>query len=146
MRHHVFGKKLNRDANHRKQMLKTMLSQLIVNGHMVTTATKAKVVTGALDKLITKAKNPSIAVRRQLLASLGNEKAVKQLMDVLAPHQAQITGGTVKMVRQGMRTGDGAMMVRLDLPIIEIAKSEDKKEAKETSKKAIKAKETTVKK
>jgi large subunit ribosomal protein L17 len=152
MRHHVFGKKLNRDANHRKQMMRTMVSQLLINGHMITTVAKAQVVTNTLEKLITKAKNPTLAIRRQIMAALNNEKAVKYLVDVLAPHQIDIQGGHIKMVRQGMRTGDSAMMVRLDLPVIKTETETDKKatktetEPKKAAKKETKEKVSTAKK
>ncbi|NMC35596.1 50S ribosomal protein L17 [Candidatus Beckwithbacteria bacterium] len=134
MRHQVSGLKLNRDTNHRKQLVKTMVSQLVLQGSMVTTEAKAKLIRNVTQKLLVKAKENTLHIRRQLIAQLGNPQAVKQMMDHIAPKLADAPGGFVTMVRQGTRRGDNTMMIKLELPVVKELIQEQAQKAKEEKK------------
>lgn len=70
MRHRVKGKKLNRNASHRRAMFRNLVLGLLArceasgveNCRIVTTLPKAKAVRGFVDRLITLAKRASLLV------------------------------------------------------------------------------------
>ncbi len=54
----------SRDAKWRKGVMRTLVSELFANGRITTTLTRAKELRRHAEKLITKAKNPTLANRR----------------------------------------------------------------------------------
>jgi large subunit ribosomal protein L17 len=117
MRHQVKGKKLNRDVAHRKALYKTQLCQLVLNGKLTTTETKAKVIKSQIERLLSKAKDSSLHMRRQLRVAFGNQVVAKIAIDEIAPKLKDKSGGFVKLVRLGRRRGDNTMMSKLELII-----------------------------
>src|SRR3712207_9579155 len=85
MRHAKRGRKLSRDAQHRKAMLGTMAGQVIVHGRIKTTAPKAKEVRGVVDRLISKAKKDDLAARREVVKVLKDKTIVRKLFEDVAP-------------------------------------------------------------
>ena len=79
MRHAKRGRKLSRDAQHRKLMLGTMAGQLIQYGRIKTTAPKAKELRGVVDRLINTAKKDDLAARRQAVKVLKDKTIVRRL-------------------------------------------------------------------
>ena len=126
MRHRSSGKKLSRDIKKRKALFKNLINSLVIHGKIKTTEAKAKAVRGLMDKLITKAKTGTLNSRRLIAAFLQNKKAVKKLVDELAPLFKKRPGGFTRIVRLGKRRGDDAMMVNLEL----VEKPESKKAKK----------------
>ncbi len=53
MRHHRAGKKLGRDASHRKALYANLTGSLIEHGRIRTTVTKAKAVRPIAEQMIT---------------------------------------------------------------------------------------------
>lgn len=133
MRHQVGGKKLNRDSKHRSSLLKTLMKQLIANGYITTTEAKSKVLKQAAEKLLNKAKESTLAVRRQIISELGDVKSAHQAIDVIMPKISQ-SGGFITSQRMGRRLGDNAMMVKLELPKIEVEEKKEEKAVKTASK------------
>lgn len=129
MRHQKKGKKLNRDTNHRKALFKNLIQSLIVHEKIKTSEAKAKSIKPLIDKLIAKAKQGSLHVRRQIMAFLPDKKAAHKLVDEIAPRFKKQVGGFTKMVRLGKRRGDNAMMVEM-----KIAKEGNKEKKKEEEK------------
>ncbi|OGD63846.1 50S ribosomal protein L17 [Candidatus Beckwithbacteria bacterium RBG_13_42_9] len=128
MRHHRAGKKLNRDTNHRKALFKNLIQALIIHEKIETTEAKAKVVKPLIDRLVSKARQGSLHVRRQLLAFLPSKKAAQKLIDEIAPRFGKQGGGFTKLVRLGRRRGDNSMMVELELTKSGKEKSQSVKE------------------
>ena len=56
MRHHVAGKKLNRNKGQRKALRRVLIKQLFENNRIKTTKAKAQAIRGDAEKLITLAK------------------------------------------------------------------------------------------
>lgn len=75
MRHAVFGRKLNRDHEHRAALRRNMAQSLFEFGEIRTTVTKAKEMRGFVDELITLAIDGSLA-SRQLAESRLNDRAI----------------------------------------------------------------------
>ena len=105
-------RKLGRPTDHRKAMLRAMVTYLLESGKIETTVTRAKEVRPITEKMITLAKNPTLANKRQLLSFITKEAVVyKQI----APEYAERNGGYTRIVRTGMRRGDAAEMAIIEL-------------------------------
>ncbi|MBV9452581.1 MAG: 50S ribosomal protein L17 [Rubrobacter sp.] len=115
MRHAKKGRKLGRDAAHRKAMLATMASQVITHGRVKTTAPKAKEVRGLVDRLITIAKKDDLAARRQVTKILKDKSVVRKLFEDIASDLDDHSSGYTRILKLGPRPGDGAESVYLEL-------------------------------
>ena len=109
-------RKLGRTNKHRRSMLANLTKDVIMNGRIETTETRAKEVRKFVDKMITYGKDGSLVARRKALAFLHNDNtAVKKVFDVLAPRYANRNGGYTRILKLGQRRGDAAEMVILEL-------------------------------
>ena len=118
-------RKLGRTTDHRKAMLRGMVTYLFENGKVETTVTRAKEVIAMAEKIITIAKDNSLHARRQVLAYVTKEDVVKNLFDVIAPRYADVNGGYTRITKTGARRGDAAEMC-----IIELVETKAELEAK----------------
>ena len=108
-------RKLGRASDHRKAMLRAMVTYLIENGKIETTVTRAKEVRSMAEKMITVAKDGSLASKRQVLAYLTKEDVAKKLFDEVAPKYKEVNGGYCRIVKTGPRRGDAAEMAIIEL-------------------------------
>ena len=118
-------RKLGRTTDHRKAMLRGLVTYLFENGKVETTVTRAKEVRAMAEKMITIAKDNSLHARRQVLAYVTKEDVVKNLFDVIAPRYADVNGGYTRITKTGARRGDAAEMC-----IIELVETKAELEAK----------------
>ena len=118
-------RKLGRTTDHRKAMLRGMVTYLFENRKVETTVTRAKEVRAMAEKMITIAKDNSLHARRQVLAYVTKEDVVKNLFDVIAPRYADVNGGYTRITKTGARRGDAAEMC-----IIELVETKAELEAK----------------
>lgn len=126
MRHRVRSAKLGRNHNQRQALFKQQLNDLIVNEKLKTTVTKAKIIAGFMDKLITTAKKGTVAARRQLMAFLGRKVTAHKLMDEIVLRSKARTSGYTRLVRLGQRRGDNALIAKLEF--VDKKETEAKKE------------------
>jgi large subunit ribosomal protein L17 len=122
MRHKVSGHKLGRSKDERAALRRIMIGQLFEHERIQTTRAKAEAVRGPAERLITLAKRGNEAgeaqmvhARRLAAARLGQPDTVKKLFDDIAPRYAKRTGGYTRLIKLGMRQGDAAEMVVLEL-------------------------------
>jgi len=109
-------RKLGVTTKHRRSMLANITKDVIMNGKVVTTETRAKEVRKFVDKMITYGKNGTLISRRKAIAFLQNdETAVKKVFDELAPKYASRNGGYTRILKMTERRGDDALMVVLEL-------------------------------
>ena len=108
-------RKLGRTSDHRKAMLRAMVTFLLENGRIETTVTRAKEVRSMAEKMITIAKTNDLHSKRQVFAYVTKEDVVKKLFDEIAPKYADVNGGYTRIVKIGQRKGDAAMTVVLEL-------------------------------
>ena len=109
-------RKLGVDNKHRRSMLANLTRDVIMNGRVTTTETRAKEVRKFVDKMITYGKNGTLISRRQALAFLHNDKAVvSKVFNELAPKYKDRNGGYTRIIKLKERIGDDALMVRLEL-------------------------------
>ena len=108
-------RKLGRTSDHRKAMLRAMVTFLLENGRIETTVTRAKEVRSMAEKMITIAKTNDLNSKRQVLAYVAKEDVVKKLFDEIAPKYADVNGGYTRIVKIGPRRGDAAEMAVIEL-------------------------------
>ena len=108
-------RKLGRTTDHRKAMLRAMVTYLLENGKIETTVTRAKEVRAMAEKMITTAKTNDLHSKRQVLAYVTKEDVVKKLFDDIAPKYADRNGGYTRIVKIGPRRGDAAEMAIISL-------------------------------
>lgn len=108
-------RKLGRPTDHRKAMLRNLVTSLLRSGKIETTVTRAKETKRMADKMITLAKRGDLHARRQVLAYVYDEDVVKKLFDEIGPKYADRNGGYTRVIKAGPRRGDGAEMAILEL-------------------------------
>jgi large subunit ribosomal protein L17 len=117
MRHRRKGRKLGRDASHRKALFSNMAGSLFEHGRIKTTEAKAKELRPIAEKLITLArKDPGdVAAQRQAVAYLRSKDSVHRLFHEVAPRFTERPGGYTRIVKLGPRLGDAAPMAYIEL-------------------------------
>ena len=117
------SRKLGRTTDHRKAMLRGMVTLLLENGQVETTLTRAKEVRSLAEKMITLGKKNTLASRRAAFAFITKRAVVSKLFDEIAPKYAERQGGYTQIFKMGPRRGDAAEMaiVKLieDAPVVE---------------------------
>ena len=108
-------RKLGRTSDHRKAMLRAMVTFLLENGKIETTVTRAKEVSAMAEKMITLGKTNDLATKRQVLAYVTKEDVAKKLFDEISPKNADRNGGYTRIVKIGPRRGDSAEMAIIQL-------------------------------
>jgi large subunit ribosomal protein L17 len=96
-------------------MLRGMVTYLLENGQIETTATRAKEVRCIADKMITLGKQNTLHAKRQALSYITKEDVVKKLFDDIAPKYADRKGGYTRIIKTGPRRGDAAEMAIIQL-------------------------------
>jgi len=114
MRHAVAGRKLNRTSSHRKAMFNNMAAALVKHEQIKTTLPKAKDLRPIVEKLVTLGKKGGLAARRQILASLKDDKLAEKLLTTLADRYKSRAGGYTRVLKAGFRYGDMASMAIIE--------------------------------
>ena len=104
------NRKLGRTSDHRKAMLRAMVTYLLENGQIKTTLTRAKEVAPVAEKMITLAKDNTLVSYRQALGFITKEDVANKLFKEIGPKYADRNGGYTRIVRIGPRRGDAAEM------------------------------------
>ncbi len=115
MRHHVNVRKFGREKNGRVALLRGLAASLIEHGRILTTEAKAKEIRPKVEKMVTKAKNPTLANRRVLLSGLyNNEDVVAKLISDIAPRYSERAGGYTRITKIVQRKSDGSPMAVIE--------------------------------
>ena len=115
MRHRVDGYKLGRLAQHRWAMFRNLLVGLFRHERIETTEAKAKAMRGLADHVITLAKRENLHARRQVLSLVPDHEVVARIFDTIAARFAERHGGYTRIIKAGVRRGDAAPVVFLEL-------------------------------
>lgn len=107
MKKRIRKRTLSRKAGPRKALLKSLLRSLILQEKIETTQAKAKEISPALEKLVTKAKKGGVAQRRHLTALVGQDSAKKLVNEVAVRYQER-KGGYTRIVKMKPRKSDSA--------------------------------------
>ena len=123
MRHQCRIPKLGLPADQRKALLRSLATQLIRHGQITTTLTRAKAVRAEVDRMISLAKDGSLAARRRSIGYLYDKKLVHLLFDGDSENEivsakdryADRDGGYTRVIRTSRRRGDNAQMAIIEL-------------------------------
>ena len=141
MRHLKAGWKLGRNTSHRRALLRNLVTSLILQERIETTATKAKAMRPHVEKMITLGKRGDVAARRLAAGYLMTREAVDRLFDTVSPRFGDREGGYLRIIRKGFRRGDGGETVYIELLGSEkIQQEKREKRAEVRAKKAEEAK------
>lgn len=116
MRHHHAQRTLGRDRDERTALLRSLARSLILREGIKTTEAKAKELRPFIEKLITKAKEDSVAGRRLVAARLGNQRdAADKLFSTLGPRYKDRSGGYTRIIRLAINPKDSRREARIEL-------------------------------
>ncbi len=108
-------RKLGRPTDHRKAMLRALVTFFLEKGSIETTVTRAKEVSAMAEKMITLGKTNTLHNKRQAMSYITKEDVVKKLFDEISPSYADRNGGYTRIYKIGPRRGDAAEMAILEL-------------------------------
>ncbi len=137
MRHQKTGRKLGRNSSHRKAMYRNMVTSLFKHEQLETTDAKAKELKPIAEKIITLAKRGDLHARRIALSYMKDKTVTHRLFEELKDRFLNRQGGYVRVLKKGVRKGDGA-----PVSIVQLLPGEDEK--KKTGKKGKKAVKSTT--
>ncbi|MEK7523435.1 MAG: 50S ribosomal protein L17 [Patescibacteria group bacterium] len=116
MRHQKKLKKLGLAKPHRDSLLKNLVSSLILHGRIRTTETRAKAVAARFGRLMNFAQRKEKREAIRILPRFCSVPAAqRKLMDELKPKYEKRTSGFTRITRIGLRKGDSACLVQIEL-------------------------------
>ena len=101
-------RKLGRTSDHRRAMLRAMVTYLCENGKIETTVTRAKEVRSMAEKMITLGKCDDLHSKRQVYSFITKETVAKKVIDELGPKYADRNGGYTRIIKTGVRRAAAA--------------------------------------
>lgn len=113
MRHHNQNRKLSRVTKVRKALINSLARSLVLHEKITTTEPKAKELRPFVEKLLTKAKVQTVAVRRDLVTKIG-KNASKILVEKLAKKYEDRQGGYTRIMKMKRRLSDGSKMAVIE--------------------------------
>ena len=114
MKHYKKGRKLSRQRDQRKALLKNLAAHLILREKIITTEAKAKEIKPFVEKLITKSKKNDLSSVRYLSGYLPI-KARQKIISQIGPRYQKRAGGYTRIIKLGPRKTDGAKMAIIEL-------------------------------
>ena len=146
MRHKIGYKKLNRTSEHRKALLKNMLSSLIKYEQIKTTLPKAKVLRPVAEKIITLGKKDNLQNTKAIISKLQNRDLANKVRKTLSKRYKDRNGGYTRIIKAGFRSGDNAPVAIIEFVDRDInAKKIDKKDKNISKEKITKNNKEEVK-
>jgi large subunit ribosomal protein L17 len=124
-RHGYQGRKLHRERDQRRALIKGLADSLVKYESIETTLPKAKEIVPYVEKLITKAKKGDLHNRRQVLSGLQTVASAHKLVDEIAPKLKNRNSGHLRIEKTGIRRGDNTQLARVsfvdDLKVAPVA-------------------------
>jgi large subunit ribosomal protein L17 len=108
------GRRFSMKIGPRRAMLRVLVNNFLLQEKIKTTEAKAKELRSIAEKMITRAKDATLADRRLLAASL-TPKMTKKLIEQIAPSYKDRQGGYTRIIKLGPRHSDSAKMVIIEL-------------------------------
>lgn len=130
MRHRNYGRKLSRNTEHRRSLLRNLVTSLILEERIETTVAKAKAARGIAERMITLGKRGDLNAHRLAAGYCMTRNAVTKLFDDVAKRYEKRPGGYTRIIRTGWRRGDGAETAVLELVGTEVLQKRAEARAK----------------
>jgi large subunit ribosomal protein L17 len=115
MNHGHGYRKLGRESSHRRALLRNMATDFLTHGKLKTTVPRAKEVRRIVEKLITLGKRGDLHARRQCASYLFSDDTTKKVFTDIATRMKDRPGGYTRIVKTGIRFGDGAALATLEM-------------------------------
>jgi large subunit ribosomal protein L17 len=115
MRHGVKTGRFDRPTGCRQLMFRNLVTEILDHEKIQTTEPKAKAVRGMAEKMITLAKTGGLHARRQAMSFILDKRVADKLFAEIGPRYNERHGGYTRIVKIGMRMGDGASIVQIEL-------------------------------
>lgn len=106
---------LGKPADQRKALLRALTTELIRNGRIKTTKIRAQAVRSEAERMITLAKDGSLAARRRAMGYIYDKQLVHALFENAPSRYADRQGGYTRILRTIRRRGDNAEMAIIEL-------------------------------
>ena len=123
MRHRKDHRRLGRKSEHRRALLRNLVTALFQYERIETTVAKAKETRRFAERMITFGKQGDLAARRHVATFVTKPEVVSKLFSTIAPWYAERNGGYTRIVRIGHRLGDAG-----ETAYLELIKSAEQKE------------------
>ena len=133
-RHANAGRKLSRNSSHRKALLDNLVRAVILSESIRTTTPKAKEARRLVERVITKARQNTLAARRVVHKTVRDQAALARLFETIGPRFKERPGGYTRIIHVENRVGDNAPM-----SILELVEKSEKVEPEKKPDKAEKA-------
>lgn len=114
MKHLIKKIKFNDGKDANSMLMKKLCYNFFQSGKLVTTQAKAKAMKSLLDTLVAKTIEESESNKRYMQRYVSDAKLRKALFEQVGKKAAGIQGGYVRLVRDHVRTNDGAQMTRVE--------------------------------
>src|SRR5262245_29103389 len=134
MRHRKDHRKLSRTAEHRRAVLRNLVTALFQYERIETTVAKAKETRRLAERLITFGKRGDVAARRHVARFVTRPAVTSKLFDTIAPWYTERAGGYTRILRIGHRLGDAG-----ETAYLELVKSVEQKEQERKDREAVEA-------
>jgi large subunit ribosomal protein L17 len=141
MRHNRDKRQLSRTHEHRRALLRNLVTALFEHERIETSLAKAKETRRVAERMITFAKRGDLHARRNVASYLMSDSVVKKLFETIVPWYGDRNGGYTRIVRLKRRLGDGGEMGILELVKSEELMEEERKERAEKREAKLRAKE-----
>lgn len=115
MQHSKNKRTLGRSRSQRTALMRGLAISLFENGKIVTTTAKAKELQPFAEKLITTAKEETVAARRNAARTLGEPQStvIKNLFETVAPKYQERAGGYTRIIKMGVTDGRDQSVIEL---------------------------------
>src|SRR6187399_2806635 len=123
MRHRKDHRKLSRTHEHRRALLRNLVTALFQYERIETTVAKAKEARRLAERMITFAKRGDVSARRHVTRFVMKPEIVTKLFGTIAPWYTERAGGSTRILRIGHRLGDAG-----ETAYLELVKSVEQKE------------------
>ncbi|MCH9054774.1 50S ribosomal protein L17 [Parathermosynechococcus lividus] len=115
MRHQRRVPQLGLPADQRRALLRSLTTELIRHGRITTTKARAQAVRSEAERMITLAKDGSLAARRRALGYLYDKQLVHALFAQATERYGDRNGGYTRIIRSVRRRGDNAELAVIEL-------------------------------
>lgn len=108
-------RKLGRDTGARRALFRDLVSALIMHSRIKTTEAKAKETKKIADSIISTALRNDLNARRRVRRLLTDRRVLQRLFKDVVPRYQPGRGGYTRVIKTGIRVGDGAEMALVEL-------------------------------
>lgn len=115
MRHRKDHRKLSRTHEHRRALLRNLVTALFQYERIETTLAKAKEARRLAERMITFGKQGDVAARRHVSTFIFKPEIVGKLFETIAPWYTERNGGYTRIIKLGRRLGDAGETCYLEL-------------------------------